>query len=93
MSIALRKQQRRRFLRLWIRPISLLVAQRILIFHVGECEVLTIADVIALPYTWLGAAGLAVIAYVGGTYHNWFLRRELRRIRIALERRRGGRRG
>lgn len=47
---------------------------------------MTVADLISTPYALVGgAAGLAFLGYLGGAYHNWFLRRELRRVRIALE--------
>lgn len=37
-----------------------------------------------LPYLG-GAAGLALLGYGGLAYHNYIFRRELRRIRFALE--------
>lgn len=46
-----------------------------------------ISDILTAPYTLIGgAAGIAILGYIGNIYHNWYLRREVRRIRIALER-------
>lgn len=56
-------------------------------------QVMSVSDALAMPYALVGgAAGLALLGYIGSVYHNWYLRRELRRIRVALERREDGER-